>query len=127
MHPIQSEPVQSPRGQTLHSRLMSDTPARTLVGPAAALPDGQQTAVDVAGISVVVVNFEGQFYALRNNCTHKDFPLLGGDVSMGRITCEKHGAKFELATGKAKTLPAVKPVKLYRTQVEDGQLYVSEL
>jgi len=106
---------------------MSDTPARTLVGPAAALPDGQQTAVDVAGISVVVVNFEGQFYALRNNCTHKDFPLLGGDVSMGRITCEKHGAKFDLATGKAKTLPAVKPVKLYRTEVEDGQLYVSEL
>lgn len=106
---------------------MSDTPARTLVGPAEALPDGQQTAVDVGGVSVVVVNFEGQFYALRNNCTHKDFPLLGGDVSMGRITCEKHGAKFELATGKAKTLPAVKPVKLYRTQVEDGQLYVSEL
>ncbi|WP_155298160.1 non-heme iron oxygenase ferredoxin subunit [Deinococcus kurensis] len=106
---------------------MSDTPARTLVGPAETLPDGQQTAVDVGGISVVVVNFEGQFYALRNNCTHKDFPLLGGDVSMGRITCEKHGAKFELATGKAKTLPAVKPVKLYRTEVEDGQLYVSEL
>lgn len=106
---------------------MSDTPARTLVGPAETLPDGQQTAVDVGGISVVVVNFEGQFYALRNNCTHKDFPLLGGDVSVGRITCEKHGAKFELATGKAKTLPAVKPVKLYRTQVEDGQLYVSEL
>ncbi|GGR89233.1 non-heme iron oxygenase ferredoxin subunit [Deinococcus sedimenti] len=106
---------------------MSDTTARTLVGPAEALPDGQQTAVDVGGISVVVVNFEGQYYALRNNCTHKDFPLLGGDVSMGRITCEKHGAKFELATGKAKTLPAVKPVRLYRTQVEDGQLYVSEL
>ncbi|BBN94091.1 benzene 1,2-dioxygenase system ferredoxin subunit [Deinococcus grandis] len=106
---------------------MSDTPARTLVGPTASLPDGQQTAVDIGGISVVVVNFEGQYYALRNNCTHKDFPLLGGDVSMGRITCEKHGAKFELATGKAKTLPAVKPVKLYRTQVEDGQLYVSEL
>lgn len=106
---------------------MSDTPARTLVGPAETLPNGQQTAVDVGGISVVVVNFEGQFYALRNNCTHKDFPLLGGDVSMGRITCEKHGAKFELATGKAKTLPAVKPVKLYRTEVEDGQLYVSEL
>ncbi|GGK94453.1 non-heme iron oxygenase ferredoxin subunit [Deinococcus radiotolerans] len=106
---------------------MSDTPARTLVGPTASIPDGQQTTVDLAGVSVVIVNFEGQYYALRNNCTHKDFPLLGGDVSMGRITCEKHGAKFELATGKAKTLPAVKPVKIYRTHVEDGQLYVSEL
>ncbi|GGR66076.1 ferredoxin [Deinococcus seoulensis] len=105
---------------------MSD-PTRVLAGHTAEMPEGHQTAVDLNGVSVLVVNFEGTYYALRNNCTHKDFPLLGGDVSMGRVTCEKHGAKFELATGKAKTLPAVKPVKLYRTQVEDGQLYVSEL
>jgi len=97
------------------------------VGAEAALPEGSQTEVQVDGVSVVVVRFEGQFYALRNNCTHKDFPLLGGEVSMGRITCTKHGAKFELATGKAKTLPAVKPVRIYRTRVEDGQVYVEPL
>ncbi|UBV41940.1 non-heme iron oxygenase ferredoxin subunit [Deinococcus taeanensis] len=107
---------------------MSDTPPeRVLVGRTDDLPDGQQTAVTVDGVSVVIVNHEGQYYALRNNCTHKDYPLLGGEVSMGRITCEKHGAKFELATGKPKTLPAVKPVRLYRTHVEDGQLFVLSL
>ncbi|MCD0167707.1 non-heme iron oxygenase ferredoxin subunit [Deinococcus sp. 12RED42] len=105
---------------------MSDS-QRVLAGPITEMPEGHQSTVDLNGVSVLVVNFEGTYYALRNNCTHKDYPLLGGDVSMGRITCEKHGAKFELATGKAKTLPAVKPVKLYRTQVEEGQLYVSEL
>lgn len=100
---------------------------RVRVGPVEALPEGGQTEVSVEGVSVVVVQFEGQFYALRNNCTHKDYPLLGGDVSAGRITCEKHGAKFELATGKPRALPAVKPVRLYRTEVEDGQLYVCAL
>ncbi|WP_412026881.1 non-heme iron oxygenase ferredoxin subunit [Deinococcus yunweiensis] len=99
----------------------------TEVGLAQDMPEGWQGTVTVDGVDVLVVNFEGQFYALRNNCTHKDFPLLGGDVSMGRITCEKHGAKFELATGKAKTLPAVKAVKIYATQVEDGVVYVSPL
>ena len=99
---------------------------RVRVGEAAQLPEGSQTGVTVGGQSVVVVCFEGQYYALRNNCTHKDFPLLGGDVSAGRITCEKHGAKFELATGKAKTLPAVKPVKVYQTLVEEGQVWVVE-
>lgn len=98
---------------------------RVCVGPAADLPD--QTAVDVDGVSVLVVRYEGQFYALRNNCTHKDFPLLGGDVTDGKITCEKHGGKFELATGKARALPAVKPVKLYRAVLEDGQVYVQPL
>lgn len=99
-------------------------PERVHVAAAAALPDGSQTEVLVGGVPVVVVCYEGQYYALRNNCTHKDFPLLGGDVSMGRITCAKHGAKFELATGKAKTLPAVKAVQIYKTLVEDGEVYV---
>ena len=97
------------------------------VGEVAALPEGSQTEVQVDGHSVVVVCFEGRYYALRNNCSHKDFPLLGGDVSMGRITCEKHGAKFELATGKAKVLPAVKPVRIYATRVEDGVVWIQAL
>lgn len=97
------------------------------VGAEAELPEGSQTEVTVDGVGVVVVRFEGQFYALRNNCTHKDYPLLGGEVQLGRITCAKHGAKFELATGKAKTLPAVKPVKVYRTLVEGGEVYVLPL
>lgn len=91
------------------------------------MPEGFQTTVDMDGVSVLVLRHDGQFYALRNNCTHQDYPLLGGEVSMGRITCQKHGAKFELATGKAKSLPAVKPVRLFRTQIEDGVVYVSAL
>lgn len=98
-----------------------------MVGKEQELPEGWQGEVLVGGVGVLVVRYEGQFYALRNNCTHKDFPLLGGEVALGRITCEKHGAKFELSTGKAKTLPAVKPIRLYRTEVEDGEVYVSAL
>lgn len=100
---------------------------RVTVGAAGEMPEGFQGVVDVDGVGVLVVNHEGQFYALRNNCTHKDFPLLGGEVAMGRITCEKHGAKFELATGKPKTLPAVKPVRIYKTEIEDGVVYVLPL
>ncbi|ADV67897.1 Rieske 2Fe-2S domain-containing protein [Deinococcus maricopensis] len=100
---------------------------RVLVGPTTDLPEGSQTEIKVDGVSVVVVHHEGAYYALRNNCTHKDYPLLGGDVSLGRITCEKHGAKFELATGKPRTLPAVKPVRIYRTEVDGDQVYVHPL
>ena len=46
---------------------------------------------------------------------------------MGRITCTKHGARFELSSGKAKSLPAVKPVAVYRTRVEEGQVWVEPL
>ena len=100
---------------------------RVLVGSVDSLPEGSQTEVNVDGKSVLVVCYEGAYYALRNNCSHKDFPLLGGEVSMGRITCEKHGAKFELATGKPKTLPAVKPVTIYRTEIDEGSVFVAPL
>ncbi|KEF35642.1 MULTISPECIES: non-heme iron oxygenase ferredoxin subunit [Deinococcus] len=106
---------------------MSEGTERVRVGREAELPEGSQTEVTVGGQSVVVVRYEGEFYALRNNCTHKDFPLLGGEVSDGRITCTKHGAKFELATGKAKALPAVKPVRIYRTVREAGEVFVEAL
>lgn len=100
---------------------------RLKVCAATDLPAGAQTIVDYEGQSVLVLNDGGQFYALRNQCSHQVYPLLGGEVSMGRITCDKHGAKFELATGKAKTLPAVKPVAIYRTLLEDGTLYIEAL
>ncbi|PYE54822.1 non-heme iron oxygenase ferredoxin subunit [Deinococcus yavapaiensis] len=100
---------------------------RVLVGKVDELTEGSQTEVKVDGKSVLVVCYEGQYYALRNNCSHKDYPLKGGDVDMGRITCEKHGAKFELATGKAKTLPAVKPVQIYKTQIDGEELFVLPL
>ncbi|WP_309572584.1 Rieske 2Fe-2S domain-containing protein [Deinococcus sp.] len=100
---------------------------RVEVGRVEDIPEGWQGTVDVDGVGVLVVNHGGIFYALRNNCTHQNYPLLGGDVVMGRITCEKHGAKFELATGKAKTLPAVKPVQIYATETEDGVVYVRPL
>lgn len=88
---------------------------------------GQQKEVCVGGLSVVLINDGGQFYALRNLCSHRDYPLLGGEVSQGRITCEKHGGKFDLTTGKAKVLPAVKPVAVYRTHVEGETVYVEAL
>lgn len=97
------------------------------VGPVSALPEGSQTEVQVGGKSVVVVCEGGQYYALRNQCSHQNFPLLGGDVSMGRITCIKHGAKFELSSGKPRTLPAVKPVQVYRTRVQGGVVWVDSL
>lgn len=98
-----------------------------LAGTVEALPEGSQTEVQVDGVSVVLVCEGGQYYALRNRCSHQDFPLLGGEVSMGRITCVKHGAKFELSSGKAKTLPAVKPVPIYRTRVADGSVWIDSL
>ena len=97
------------------------------MGEVSALSESSQTEVQVGGVSVVVICDDGGYYALRNRCSHQDFPLLGGDVSLGRVTCSKHGARFELSSGKAKALPAVKPVAVYRTQIAEGAVWVESL
>jgi 3-phenylpropionate/trans-cinnamate dioxygenase ferredoxin subunit len=42
-----------------------------------------------------------------------------------QIKCPRHGAKFDVTTGKALALPAVKPVPKHEVKVEGGDIYVA--
>lgn len=93
----------------------------------AALADvapGATLRIEVDGTPICLVNTEGQVYALRDNCSHKDFPLSEGEVLGHRLTCAWHGAAFDVTTGNALSLPAIKPVKTYDVEVEDGDVWV---
>jgi 3-phenylpropionate/trans-cinnamate dioxygenase ferredoxin component len=90
------------------------------------LLEGAQKSIRMGRQSVLVLNYQGQFYALRNLCTHDSYALEGGHVEDGKIKCEAHGATFNLETGAA-TLPAVKAVRLYKTVLEGDDVYVEEL
>jgi len=99
---------------------------RLFVCKTSELLEGAQKSIRMGRQSVLVLNYQGQFYALRNLCTHDSYALEGGRVEERKITCEAHGARFDLETGAA-TLPAVKAVKLYKTVLEGDDLYVEEL
>ncbi len=85
---------------------------------------GSALRVEVEGFAICVVNTEGSFYALRDNCSHKDFPLSEGEVLGHRLTCAWHGAAFDVTTGAALSLPAIKPVQTYDVALEDGGVWV---
>ena len=63
-------------------------------------------------------------YALKDNCSHKDFPLSAGELDDGQLECAWHGARFDVESGKALRIPAVKPVKTYEVAIEDGDVWV---
>ena len=85
---------------------------------------GEKRIVDVDGILVVVVNLDGQFYALEDVCTHDGGPLGEGELEDGRIVCPRHGARFDVRTGAALTLPAFEPVPTYQVRLADGDILV---
>jgi 3-phenylpropionate/trans-cinnamate dioxygenase ferredoxin subunit len=94
------------------------------VGAVADFPDNTMHPVEVEGEAVLLVHQNGQFYALADRCTHREYPLHTGELLDGAVKCEWHGAKFNLETGKP-TIPAVKKIRLYETRVEGDRLLVA--
>ena len=96
----------------------------TDVGAVADFPENTMHPVEVAGEAVLLVHQNGQFYALADRCTHREYPLHTGELLDGAVKCEWHGAKFNLETGKP-TMPAVKKIRLYQTHVEGDRILVA--
>jgi 3-phenylpropionate/trans-cinnamate dioxygenase ferredoxin subunit len=90
--------------------------------PAADLRDGDLIPVAIDGRPVVLVRHEGEFFAVQNNCTHKDYPLseAGFDPRDGVLVCAWHGGCFDVRTGAAVVLPAVEAVETFPTRVAEG-------
>jgi 3-phenylpropionate/trans-cinnamate dioxygenase ferredoxin subunit len=63
--------------------------------------------------------------ALHDECSHEEFPLSDGELEGGQVTCLLHGARFDLETGAARALPAVKPVRVYECRVEGDEIQVN--
>ena len=91
-----------------------------------AVPEGEARAFTVAGREIVLCNVDGEIYALQGMCTHEELPLDGGEVDDGTLTCDWHGATFDVCSGAATGLPAIKPLQTFATRVDDaGRIWVT--
>ena len=98
------------------------------VAPADEFPPGSVKLVTVApGTFVGVYNCGGQLYAIEDRCSHDDGPLCMGnwDVETCVAFCPRHGASFDIKSGRALTLPAYLPVRTFPVRVEDGVVKVT--
>lgn len=90
------------------------------------IPTGQMKAVEIDGEQVVLCNVKGALYAVSDVCSH-DYALLSdGELDGNEVTCPLHGARFDVTTGKALCLPAVKPVESYKVEVKGEEVFVGQ-
>ena len=93
------------------------------------LPDGEVTLLPAdltgTGDGIAVFNVGGTYYALDDTCTHERASLADGFVEDGAVECSLHSACFELSTGKALCLPAVRAVRTHPVEVRDGAIWVT--
>jgi len=88
------------------------------------IPPGTKMIVEVDGIELVVVNLNGQFYAVEDVCTHDSGPLGEGKLDGCELICPRHGARFDVRTGAATRMPAIEPAPAYAVRVENGDLLI---
>ena len=99
----------------------------TALGPASAIAPGKTKDYEVDDDhSILVGNCDGTFYAIEDRCTHDDGPLAQGRLYHCQVECPRHGAKFDMKTGKPTALPAFSPVRSYPVRVtKEGILEVN--
>jgi 3-phenylpropionate/trans-cinnamate dioxygenase ferredoxin subunit len=90
------------------------------------LPDPGKLLVEVGERLVVLIRAAGHYYALDDICTHDGGPLSEGplDPTAGTIACPRHGAKFDVKTGAALTMPATKPTKSHEVKIDGDRILV---
>jgi len=87
--------------------------------------NGRHRAFDVGDVSVLILNVNRTFHAVRNQCTHLDYPLEGGRQLGCEIICRKHGARFDTKSGRALGGPAVNPLTIYDVRVQEGWVEIA--
>lgn len=88
------------------------------------IPPGKVSVYEVDGRQIAVCNVDGTFYAIDDVCTHDNGSLDQGQLEGCEIECPRHGARFDVRTGKALTLPAVMPVKSYPVEIDGDDIKV---
>lgn len=89
------------------------------------VPPGRVIVVQANGRPIALCNVGGTFYAIDDVCTHDSGPLGEGELWGDQIECPRHGARFDVKTGHALTLPAVRGVATYPVRVEGDAVQVA--
>jgi 3-phenylpropionate/trans-cinnamate dioxygenase ferredoxin component len=77
------------------------------------VPVGKIKVVEVGTLRIALCNYDGTIHAIADECTHDRGPLDQGELIGGEVECPRHGARFDILTGRPTRLPAVRPVKVY--------------
>jgi len=91
------------------------------------LPPGSMKVIEPRpDLPIGVFNAGGDLYAIEDRCSHDDGPLCEGDWDPAScvVICPRHGANFDIRSGKALTLPAYIPVDTFPVKVVDGDVVV---
>ena len=100
-------------------------PAFVTVATVDELKPGEMMYVEIDDTPVCLINFEGEFHAISDICTHEEASLSDGEIVGDEIECPLHGGAFDIRTGQPVSLPVVVPIEKYQVRVVGDEVQVA--
>lgn len=98
---------------------------KIIIGKITDIPPGKMQKITADGKEILVVNIDGNFYAMNDTCTHAGASLSEGSLEGHTLTCGWHGAKFDCKTGNLAAFPAkIKDLQSYKVTVESENIFL---
>jgi 3-phenylpropionate/trans-cinnamate dioxygenase ferredoxin subunit len=94
------------------------------IAPADQITVGERLFVELGGKSIVLFNLAGKLFAIGDVCSHDNGPVGDGEIEETEIICPRHGARFDISTGKATSLPALVDIPAYPVRVVEGMVQI---
>jgi 3-phenylpropionate/trans-cinnamate dioxygenase ferredoxin subunit len=89
------------------------------------IPAGECRSFTVGDDELVIACTDGKYYAFKDECTHDGAPFEEDMLDGREITCPRHGATFDITTGKVTGPPALVPLETYELKIEGDDLLVN--
>nr|AIE93867.1 Rieske (2Fe-2S) domain-containing protein (hcaC, bphF) [uncultured marine thaumarchaeote AD1000_41_B03]AIF03008.1 Rieske (2Fe-2S) domain-containing protein (hcaC, bphF) [uncultured marine thaumarchaeote KM3_160_B06]AIF07078.1 Rieske (2Fe-2S) domain-containing protein (hcaC, bphF) [uncultured marine thaumarchaeote KM3_199_D03]AIF07112.1 Rieske (2Fe-2S) domain-containing protein (hcaC, bphF) [uncultured marine thaumarchaeote KM3_199_E03] len=98
---------------------------RIIVAKTNEIKPNQIKQVSIDGKDIVVMNIDGNYFAINDTCTHAGGSLSEGKVEGSIITCDWHGAQFDCKSGKLIKFPAkINDLESYNVVIESDTIFV---
>ncbi|HKX19904.1 MAG TPA: non-heme iron oxygenase ferredoxin subunit [bacterium] len=89
------------------------------------IPPGAIVRVEAGGHVMAIANVDGELYAIDDTCSHEEASLSEGGLTGEIVVCARHGARFNVKSGRVLSLPAVRSVATYAIKVEGDDVLVA--
>jgi len=107
-----------------YKQLIEDKLDFIQVGSVDELTDGGRLFIEVDEQPIVVLRIANQYYAIGDVCSHDEGPVGEGAIEGFEIICPRHGARFDIRSGKALALPAFVDIPAFPVRIVDGQIEI---
>ncbi len=95
------------------------------------ISNGEMKSFVIKDKEILIVNVNGEFFAIDNRCSHMGGNLSEGTLENDIIICPRHGSRFNVRNGEAIMGPKIlifrldtKNLRVYEIEIRENDIMI---